>query len=534
MAQLVSKNPTPPGNDSLAKVKKFWSGRTPRQRVYLGVAAGIMLASLALTANFIADPDYRPLMSGLDPADAQNIGMQLAQKKIPFKASPDGSAISVPADQVDAARIEVASHDTSHSGHIGFEIFDKVSWGQTEFDEKVNYQRALEGEVARTIQTMANVKNARVHLVMATDSVFTDRERGAKASVTLQLRRGTLSKEQVAAITRLISGAVDELKPADVAVIDADSNRPFTSASRNASGGDDELQQQLTQRLIETLSPVVGADHLQATVNVEYDGSQSEESQEKYDPAVSVPLSVQHSEESTSSGSLEGGVPGTSSNVPGAKAIAVKPTAMPGQSSKSETTSYGVNRVTRHVIEPGGKIRRLTAAVVVDDDVDRRQEKGKWVAVRHKRSPDDLKLIGELAQAAIGYDNTRGDVVSVQNLSFSQDVPTDIQMPSVLDKSLKTVTTYAPAFRYAALLTLFLLVYFLTVRPLQKRGLAVTDTSHGVLARTDGTTSLEPGSPQAPLAQRALQLRKQLADSVRTNPEDSTSAIRGWLQEDKA
>jgi flagellar M-ring protein FliF len=116
------------------------------------------------------------------------------RKRYPILSGPDGTSITVPADQVDAARLEVASHDAPHSGRIGFEIFDKVSWGQTEFDEKVNYQRALEGELERTIQTMSNVKSARVHLVMATDSVFMDRERGAKASVTLRLKGGSLSR----------------------------------------------------------------------------------------------------------------------------------------------------------------------------------------------------------------------------------------------------------------------------------------------------------------------------------------------------
>ena len=177
------------------RVKLFWVGRSTQQRVYLGVGLAITLGVAAFFVKMISTPEYKPLMSGLEPADAQVITAQLTAKKIPYLVGPDGTSITVPADQVDAARLEVASHDSPHSGRIGFEIFDKVSWGQTEFDEKVNYQRALEGELERTIQTMSNVKTARVHLVMATDSVFMDRERGAKASVTLQFRGGT-SREQ--------------------------------------------------------------------------------------------------------------------------------------------------------------------------------------------------------------------------------------------------------------------------------------------------------------------------------------------------
>ena len=143
------------------RAKIFWAGLRPQQQVYLGIGLAITLAAVAFFVKMIATPDYKPLMKGLEPADAQAITTQLAAKKIPYQISPDGTSINVPADQVDAARLEVASHDTPHSGRIGFEIFDKVSWGQTEFDEKVNYQRALEGELERTIQTISNVKSAR-------------------------------------------------------------------------------------------------------------------------------------------------------------------------------------------------------------------------------------------------------------------------------------------------------------------------------------------------------------------------------------
>ncbi len=386
---------------AMDRVKLFWAGRSPQQRVYLGLGLAITLGVAAFFVKMISTPEYKPLMSGLEPADAQAITAQLAAKKIPYLVSPDGTSITVPADQVDAARLEVASHDSPHSGRIGFEIFDKVSWGQTEFDEKVNYQRALEGELERTIQTMSNVKSARVHLVMATDSVFMDRERGAKASVTLRLRGGTLSRAEISEISRLVAGAVDELKPADVVIIDADSNKSLGLSGGPTDPGDG-IEQELTRRLISTLAPVVGADRMRASVNVEYETGSSEESQEKYDPAVSVTLNMQRSEDITAPGAGVGGVPGTSSNVAAAKpvpppaagapttvppsTVPTSPSKEPSQSSKTESATYGVNRTTRHVIEPAGSIRRLTAAVLLDDAVERKQEKGKWVETHHKRN----------------------------------------------------------------------------------------------------------------------------------------------------
>ena len=532
MANLAVKSAVAGQSDVLQRVKAFWDGRTPKQRVYLGVALGVALAALALAAQWLTDPNYKPLMTGLDPADLQTITSELAQKKVSYRTGADGTSVSVPADQLDAARLEVASHDAPHSGRIGFEIFDKVSWGETEFDEKVNYQRALEGELERTIQTMSNVKTARVHLVMATDSVFSDHERGAKASVVLELRGGQLSREQSAAIARLVAGAVDELKPADVAIVDADSNLPMTGDAADGGAGDDPLQRSLSKRLVETLSPVVGADRLHATVNVEYDTSTSEQSQEKYDPAVSVPLNLQTSEETSNGGASVGGVPGTTSNVPGAKAS--PPPPQPGQSSKSQTATYGVNRTTLHVMEPAGRIRRITAAVVVDDALERHVEKGKWVESTRKRTADELKLIAELAQASVGYDNSRGDVVNVENLAFERGAPADVHPVTWVDKTSRIADSHADLLRYAGLAGAFALIYLLMIRPIQKSALAAVPMPLE-LGAAEQPAQLPDGlgSPEL-LAQRAMQLKRQLAESVRANPTATTTAIRTWLQEDKA
>jgi flagellar M-ring protein FliF len=531
---------------AMERIKQFWAGRSSQQRIYLGAGLAITLAVLIFFVKMLATPVYKPLMSGLEPADAQAITAQLAAKKIPYLVGPDGTSITVPADQVDAARLEVASHDAPHSGRIGFEIFDKVSWGQTEFDEKVNYQRALEGELERTIQTMSNVKAARVHLVMATDSVFMDRERGAKASVTLRLKGGSLTRAEISEISRLVAGAVDELKPADVVIIDADSNQSLGLSSGPADGNEG-IDQEMTRRLISTLAPVVGADRLRATVNVEYETGSSEESQEKYDPTVSATLNMQRSEESTGPGAAIGGVPGTSSNVasakpvvpttPGAPATPAGPTTITkdmGQSSKTESATYGVNRVTRHVIEPAGSIRRLSAAVLLDDAIERKQEKGKWIESHHKRTPEELKAISDIAQAAIGFNSARGDVISVQNLTFDHPVAADMPPITFADKTRKGLNDYSSVLRYAGLLVLFLLVYLLMVRPIQTRALAASTSS---LPASRASVDADPeaaaiAESAASLALRSSVLRKQLADFVKAEPESSTNAVRAWLREE--
>jgi len=517
----------------MERAKSFWTGLRPQQQGFLGLGMAISLAILIFFAKLIATPDYKPLMKGLEQGDASAISAQLEAKKIPYIVSPDGSSISVPGDQVDAARLEVASHDSPHSGRIGFEIFDKISWGQTEFDEKVNYQRALEGELERTIQTMSEVKSARVHIVMATDSVFVDRERGAKASVTLRLRRGSLSKEAASAISRLLAGAVDELNPKDVVIVDADSNRSLGPGTTANDGGDGN-EQELTRRLVATLTPVVGADHLRATVNVEYETGSSEESQEKYDPTATATLTMQHSEETMGPGAASVGVPGTSSNVPASKAAPVTVAKDISQVSKSDNNTYAVNKTTRHVIEPAGGIRRITAALLLDDAVDRKKNNGKETERRIKRSPEEMKLITDLAEAAIGFSSTRGDVISVQNLSFESPDPVDVPPPSALDEARKGLNDNSTVVRYAVVLCLFVLVYMLVIRPIQKRVLATPDPLLAA-SRTHARNEAELGAPiEVPgtLTQRSLLLKKQLAEFVNAEPESSSTAIRAWLREE--
>jgi flagellar M-ring protein FliF len=343
-------------NDATEQARQFWASRNPGQKGLLlaGTAATVVL--LTLFVRLIGAPDYKPLYTGLEAADAQTLTAQLDAQGIAHEASADGKTISVPADKLDAARLQTASQGAPHSGRMGFELFDKMSWGQTEFDEKVTYQRALEGELERTIQTLDDVESARVHLVMPSDSVFADQDHSAKASVILKLRHGSLSKDAVTAISRLVSGAVDELKPENVSIVDADSDRSLGQKS-DTQGDGEVAESTLTARLISTLEPVVGVDKIRASVNVDYDQGTTEESQEKYDPTVSAVLSEQKTQDQSTTGNRAaatqgasglpanapgaGGVPGTTSNVPSKE---TKPASQPTQTS-GQTSKFGQHAV---------------------------------------------------------------------------------------------------------------------------------------------------------------------------------------------
>ena len=261
----------------------------------------------------------RSCIPGLNPADTQEITARLNAKKIPFRAVARWGQHSGPADKLDSARLEVASQPMPHSGRMGFELFDKPNWAGSDFSEKVNYQRALEAELERTLATLSEVEAVRVHLVMPAESLYSERERSAKASVMVKLRRGRLPEQSDIAIRQMVAGAVDRLSPENVVVIDADTNLPLGRFGGNrGQGGASEIDQELAKRVVETLEPVVGAQGVRASVHVEYDLSSGEETQETYDPASSV-AAEHHPQRRAAGQRCAGGVPGTSSNLPNAK-----------------------------------------------------------------------------------------------------------------------------------------------------------------------------------------------------------------------
>jgi flagellar M-ring protein FliF len=526
-------------NDISKQAQQFWTSRNKRQKTFLlsGVAATVLLVTLF--AGLLGSPDYKPLYTGLESADVQALSAQLDAQGIAHQTGPDGKSISVPADKLDVARMQTASQGSPHSGRMGFELFDKMSWGQTEFDEKVTYQRALEGELERTIETLSDVKSARVHLVMPTDSVYEDKQRAAKASVILKLSGNNISKEAVLAVSRLVSGAVDGLKPEDVNIIDADSDKSLNLPHDGQVGGEG-LETSLTQRLMSTLEPVVGTGNIRASVKIDYDQGSSEESQDKYDPAVSALLSVQKSADQAGAAATTGGVPGAASNVPSpTQSKASKVTATPDttQSSTTENARYGVNRVVVHKVTPAGQIQRVSAAILVDDAVVKTVHGDKVTFTRHARTTEQLNQIQQLCQAVIGFDAKRGDTISVQDMSFAADTgSSDAPAAGWPDRVRKTVADYSSLLRPGSLLVLFLMAYLFVLRPIQKEALKpaqvliVPDAGLALPINVDGfaATPALAGDP----TRRAGLLKEEAIELIKQKPADTARAVQAWLREE--
>jgi flagellar M-ring protein FliF len=529
--------PTTSGNDTLQRLEQFFRGLTLNQRLLLAGGAVLVGATIWVFVALLGQQKYVILYSGLRADEAQTLAGRLAAKNLPYQVSPDGSSLLVPEDKLDASRLETAAAGLPRSARLGFELFDTPNWAGSDFTEKVNYQRALEGELERTLATLSEVEAVRVHLVMPQESLFTEQQHDAKAAVILKTRSGHLSEQAQLAIPQLVASAVDRLRPENVTVVDADSNTPLLH-NRDGAGRAYGLDEELAKTLVHTLEPVVGPDHVRASVHVEYEMGVSEDTQETYDPKTTATITTEHAEEN-STGGTPAGVPGTASNVPTGTPPPVAASAAEQSNSKSDATTYAVSKTLHHSVEPAGRLRRIAAAVLVDDVIETTEQAGKRVTTRRKRTVDEMKQIEQLAQAAIGIDAKRGDVLAVENLSF-QETPLEAlpPLPTKIEHWRSLIQSWIWLLRYLGLAALFLVIYWLVLRPVKKQAVAAFRELPGrVSARLNPQTGgggalgkAEAGGIEVG-GKRATQLKKELSEKVKAEPEQATRLVQAWMQE---
>ena len=513
-----------------------WAGMQPAQRGWMLVAALLLAALVGGLFWYGLRPDWRILYADMDPEDVRQAGQVLSQAQIPFELSANGAGIMVPAAQLDKARLLTAAKGLK-SGRLGFEIFDKPNWVGSEFDEQVNYQRALEGELEHTVGSLSDVESARVHLVMPHDSLFREAERPAKASVVLKLRHRSLADGEPEAIRNLVASAVDGLTPDRVVLVDAAGNLPL--GPKTAEAMQLSAEQALEEKLIATLEPVTGAGNVRASVTLDYDPAATDETQESYDPDQTVTLSMQRTEQSSGAQPVAAGVPGTASNAPNSQALPVYPQQTSGaQSAKSESGTYGASKTVRHVIEGPGRVRRLTAAIVVNDRLLEPASKSK-AAQWQPRSPEELRNLTALAQAAVGFDVARGDLLQVEDLAFEEN---RLQQPVSLPTQLLATAEGSPVLiKYAAILTGILVVVAFGVRPALRHarfapGPAVKAgvrelPGHAEVAEPRVFRPPEPVEVD-PERLRAQEIFEQVTGHLKREPTQSSRLLQSWIHSD--
>jgi flagellar M-ring protein FliF len=536
------------------------------------IASAVFLAAMCAGMIWFAErPDWRVLFSGLDGKDVQQVSQELAAAGIPYETTVDGAGVQVPAEMLDKARMEVAAKGMPQTGRLGFELFDKPNWVGSEFDERVNYQRAMEGELEHTIGTLGVVKSARVHLVLPQDSLFAAEQKVAKASVVLKLKRASVDPEQADAIRSLVAGSVENLNVNNVTLVDADGRVNFKQRSSNAVEADAE--QAMEAKLVAMLEPLAGRDNVRATVNVSYDEGSEERTDEVYDPSQVATLTMQKSEQTSALRGQASGVPGTASNSPagspvggvaGSQAAAAPGTppllqkqtlpvypqqnAGQGLSLHEENETYGITKHLVHTEQGPGRVRRVSAAVVVNDR-SMTEGAGKLEHVIWKpRSAEEMHRLEELAQAAVGYDARRGDQVVMQNVSFSTNAP-EVRPPAV-DKLMEEMRgllhTQPGLMRTAVIGICGVLLVFFVLRPVASQMtatlrepplLAAGRSASAVFEERAEEALASEGSDEAVLLPRTKSRTHQLqqgifehvSEHIRREPAQSTRLIEAWI-----
>ncbi|GAB1579016.1 flagellar basal-body MS-ring/collar protein FliF [Bordetella petrii] len=457
-----------PGASLLAKFPVLDKVRALPKPLLLGAAAALV-AVIAVLALWSREPDYKVLFSNLDDRDGGAIVTALGQMNVPYRFSSDGRALLVPAERVYDTRMQLASQGLPRGGSVGFELLDNSRFGASQFAEQVNYQRGLEGELARSIEAMNTVQSARVHLALPRQSLFVRNRQAPTASVLLHLYPGrSLSHAQVAAVAWLVASSVPDLTAENISIVDQ--NGRLLSAPLGEGRGMDadqsrfvrDVEQRTVERILTILNPLVGPGNVQAQASAEVDFARREQTSEVYrpnqEPGQAAVRSKQTSDSAQTGVGPAQGVPGALSNQPpsAAEAPIVNPPPAPqpaqgGQAQQQDeapqprvptnnrhdaTINYEVDRTISHVKQPVGQLKRLSVAVVVNYLPDASGEP-------QPLPPEELTKLTNLVREAMGYSETRGDSLNLVNSQFNdQPAPPPLWRDPELIGLVKTVLAW--------------------------------------------------------------------------------------------
>jgi len=512
----------------LKKLLEPFLALSPGKRLVVGGVALVSLLAFAALITVANRVDYRPLFSNLNAEDAGEITKKLKEQKVPYQISNDGKAILVPSDKVYDLRLSLASDGLPQGGGVGFEIFDRKNFGMTEFVQKLNYQRALQGELSRTISQIAGVESARVHLAIPEKSLFKDNEKPTTASVVLKMKGGrTLRDSEVQGIVHLVASSVEGMDPDHVTVLDSRgislSKNSGSDPESKLSGSRQEAQRAFEKseedKLQSLLDKVVGSGRSVARISATFDYKQVERFEERYDPDNSAVRSEQRTEEKGGSTTTASGVPGVQSNMNRAPA----PSSTSGGGMKSdETMNYEVSRSTARTIEPVGQLAKVSVAVLVD---------GKYAVPAGAKpgtqpkyqplSPDEMQKIDALVKSAVGFNQERGDQVTVQNIAFQ-----DTGENAAEADPWYNAPVAQSGIKYGLIALGFLALLFMVIRPLMRiLKPEELEVEEPILIEQDAAR-LE--AQRAEIAQRKTN-QLELIEKAKADPYQVAQILQNWL-----
>jgi flagellar M-ring protein FliF len=518
------------------------------RKLLLAAGVAAFVAIIAAAALWSRQPDYKVLFSNLSDRDGGSVVASLSQMNVPYRFSEVGGVIMIPADKVHDVRLRLASQGLPKGGTVGYELMETQKFGTTQFQERLNYQRGLEGELARSIMSLAQVANARVHLALPTANGFFREQQKPSASVLLTVHPGrSLDRAQVAGIVHLVASSIPDLNPRQVSVVDQTGALLSAQNDSSAQGGLDasqlqyvrSMEQAAINRILEIVEPIVGRGNVRAQVTADVDFTQSESTAEQYRPNQgNEPAAVRSQQVSESSAGAAGGpagIPGALTNQPpGASSAPINGPAQPlnaapgsapgagGRDGRREaTTNYEVDKTVRVTRNATGSLRRLSAAVVINHrrTVDA-EGKASLVALEAR----EVEQIQALVREAIGFNKDRGDALNVLNTPFTSEEPAK-PVEVALWKDPEILSLARSIGLQAGLLLLGLLAIFGIIRPALKAS-RTPPPAAGLSTVVANEVSLPPPTPGA-LPSGGPQ--EDLIRMARDNPGTVANVVRSWV-----
>ncbi len=536
---------------ALSQLSALNKSLTLNQKLSIAGLGVVILFGVLLFSYLVRREPYQLLFSDLDAANANSVVESLKQLDTPYQLGNGGRSVLVPADRVSEVRLELASRNLPTSGRMGLELFDQNNWGISEFAQKVNYMRALEGELERTILSLSEVSQARVHLVLQKDSLFEENSRPAKASVVIKLNNTTtLNHRKVQAIRNLVSFAVEGLDPQNVTLVDVNGNllsEPLPeeeSLTVAQTGMRRKVEKELCDKVTAILAPIVGEENVRVSASVQLDFSETTEKSERVqDPII---ISQQVSKELVNTPGQQG-IPFKANDpaAAGAGGQAGPISTQNGRSLQTETTNYEVSKTVRQTVLPSGRILQQSVAVVVND---------KQVATAdgagtqmESRTPDEMTRIQNLVAATVGLSSERGDTLRVENVSFTlrpEDTPTGTG-PTFWQRYRDLIY---PIARYVLILVVFALFYLMIFRPVKNRVFSYVDVEKGnnrqlaaslkdpeLLKQLESALTGDRALPDGESLHKPMDpetaMRKEILRMAKEDPQAVTHLIRSWLSE---
>ncbi len=499
----------------LSQAREVWTRLSPNQRFGMAGVTFISIVGMIALLIWAQRPKYEVLYSGLDEDDSANIAMGLQAEKIPYKAEQNGMVILIPSDRIPETRLTMAGKGLPRSSGVGYEIFDKVNIGVTDFVQKINYRRALEGELARSIETVRNIDKARVHIVIPEERLFTEDQNKPSASVMLKLRPSSEPDEkQIVGITHLVASSIEGLEPENITVVDsygkllsmAGAVDPMVKLTAHQLELRQRLEAYLTGKVQSLLNGVLGQSNSVVRVSAEIDFQRVDQTIRQIDPANTAVRGEQR-EETVQSNEQE-----TSST-----------------SSESSITNFEISERMEHLVQEAGSIRRITVAVFINHTfaMVSPPEGGEPVRQSIPRPQEELDNIRLIVQNSVGYDPLRGDQVAINQFSF--DTTQLDRERELLEQAERREFWYNVTQK--VLLVVSILIFVLFARSLL-RSLKILPPKE---AAEEGIETAVPIEEEISLeAQKRAQIQEQVLIFAKEKPSNVAKLIKTWMVEEEA